>query len=185
MAQFIKSAFCEADWINDQKKEICFVGRSNVGKSSLINALANSRIAKVSNTPGRTQLANFFDFNTYRLVDLPGYGHANVNKNSKYELLRIINEFLSKRMNLVAVFMVCDINVITEKDIEMLEFLKQNFNRYYVVLNKIDKHNKSFFANNKHKICNYLNIDESLLIPLSAKTKDNLNLLKQIINNNL
>ena len=185
MAKFIKSALKIEDWINDSKKEVCFVGRSNVGKSSLINSLANQKIAKVSNTPGRTQLANFFDFGSFRLVDLPGYGYASVDKKGKLELLRIINEFLSHRINLVLVIIVCDINVLTEKDKEMLEFIKQNFKNYYVALNKSDKHNKSHFHNNKHKFSSYLEVEEERLIPISAKTKDNLNKLKEIINQNI
>ena len=80
MPSFIKSCFSTKDWMNDDKREICFIGRSNVGKSSLINALANAKIAKTSNTPGRTQLANFYDFEKFRLIDLPGYGFAKVSK---------------------------------------------------------------------------------------------------------
>lgn len=181
MATFIKSAASINDWINDSKKEICFVGRSNVGKSSVINALANKSIAKTSNTPGRTQLANFFDFDKFRLVDLPGYGFANVNKLKKIEILNIINDFLVNRKNLVLVIQICDINVLTEKDIEMVNFIKNNFNNYFILLNKMDKYNKSHFDNNKHKIANYLGVEISNLIPISAKKKININKVFDLI----
>lgn len=182
MAIFIKSAASINDWINDAKKEICFVGRSNVGKSSVINSLANNSIAKTSNTPGRTQLANFFDFDKFRLVDLPGYGFANVNKSKKIELLKIINEFLINRKNLVLVIQICDINVLTEKDVEMTNFIKNNFDNYFILLNKMDKYSKSHFDNNKIKIANYLQTDVSNLIPISAKKRTNINKVLDLIN---
>lgn len=182
MATFIKSAASYSDWICDSKKEICFVGRSNVGKSSLINALANQSIAKTSNTPGRTQLVNFFDFGKFRLIDLPGYGYAKVSKEKKLELLSMINEYLIKRENLIFVFQICDINVITDKDVEMADFLKNNFDNFAILLNKMDKYNKSHFDNNKHKIAKYLNVDVDKLIPISAKKKNNLNKILEKIN---
>lgn len=182
MATFIKSASSISDWINDTKKEVCFVGRSNVGKSSVINALANNSIARTSNTPGRTQLVNFFDFNKFRLVDLPGYGFANVSKTKKIELLKIINEFLVNRKNLILVIQICDINVITEKDLEMTNFIKTNFQNYFILLNKMDKYSKSHFDNNKHKIANYLQVDSSSLIPISAKKRTNINKILDLIN---
>lgn len=182
MATFIKSAASINDWINDTKKEVCFVGRSNVGKSSIINALANNSIAKTSNTPGRTQLANFFDFNKFRLVDLPGYGFANVNKSKKIELLKIINDFLVNRKNLTLVIQICDINILTEKDVEMTNFIKNNFDNHFILLNKMDKYNKSHFDNNKHKIASYLGVDISNLLPVSAKKRTNINKVLDLIN---
>lgn len=181
MAKFIKSSTDETNWIHDTKKEICFVGRSNVGKSTLINTLANEKIAKTSNTPGRTQLVNFFDFGKFRIIDLPGYGFAKVNKNIKKDLDNRIWEYLKKRVNLCAVFQICDSSVITEKDVEMSDFLSNNFSNHYVLLNKTDKQNKSFFDNNWKKISSYLNVEKERLIPISSKNKMNINYLKQLI----
>ncbi|WP_412032226.1 ribosome biogenesis GTP-binding protein YihA/YsxC [Malacoplasma muris] len=183
MAMFIKSAESPRDWISDTKKEICFIGRSNVGKSSLINTLANNNIAKTSNMPGRTQLVNFFDFGKYRVVDLPGYGFANVSKSKQLDLLNIINTYLTQRENLICVFLVCDINVITEKDVEMVDFLSNNFPNFYILLNKSDKYSKSHFDNNKIKIASYLNVDVDKLIPISAKKKTNITKLFNCIDN--
>lgn len=152
MASFIKSCFSSKDWMIDDKKEICFIGRSNVGKSSLINALANAKIAKTSNTPGRTQLANFYDFDKFRLIDLPGYGFAKVSKSKHFELSKIISEYIYLRKNLVAVFQIIDLSVITDLDVQMSELLSSRFNQHFIVLNKADKEAKSYFDNNFSKI---------------------------------
>lgn len=182
MANFIKSAISITDWIIDSKKEICFLGRSNVGKSSLINSLANKSIAKTSKTPGRTQLINFFDFDSYRLVDLPGYGYAKISKTKKEEINNFLFEYLSKRKNLCGIFQICDIRVLTPQDVEVSSFIKKKFENHYIILNKADKLGKSFFNNNCLKISKLLNVDKSNLIPVSAKYKYNLNDLTLVIN---
>ena len=89
-AEFLKSAFQESDWPRDAKPEIAFMGRSNVGKSSLINSLLRVRgLARTSSTPGRTQSLNFFPINEqFRFVDLPGFGYARVPKAIKIHLGR-------------------------------------------------------------------------------------------------
>lgn len=182
MCKFIKSASSQKDWIIDSKKEICFIGRSNVGKSTLINTLANKKIAKTSNTPGRTQLVNFFDFGQYRLVDLPGYGFAKVSKEQRKNLSIMLEEYLSNRSNLFAIFQICDINVITQDDIDVSNMLENIFgDNHFIILNKLDKQNKSFFDNNKKKISNYLEISEDKLIPISCKTKQNVSKLNNLI----
>lgn len=181
MADFLKSCASNKDWPKDEKKEICFIGRSNVGKSSLINALANAKIAKTSNTPGRTQLANFYDFDNYRIIDLPGYGFANVNKSKHYELSKIISEYIYLRSNLVAVFQVIDISVITELDVQMSELLSSRFANHFIILNKIDKQNKSYFDNNIEKIISKLNKNKDSFIPVSSKNKTNILDLKKKI----
>lgn len=181
MVTFIKSASKESEWINDDKIEICFIGRSNVGKSTLINALAKQKISRTSNTPGRTQLVNFFDFGKYRLIDLPGYGYAKVNKDKKEKLNIMIEEYLVNRKNLYAVFQICDCNVLTDRDQSMARFLKSKFNNHYIILNKIDKQSKSFYDNNINKIAKYFNTSKDLFIPLSAKKSSQVNLLEKKI----
>lgn len=186
MATFIKSAANESGWINDPKPEVCFIGRSNVGKSTLINAITNTKIARTSNTPGRTQLINFFDMGDYRLVDLPGYGYARVSHTKKMELSDMIIQYLNNRENLKLVFQICDCNVITPLDQEMAEFLSEIFgDRHYIILNKIDKHNKSFYHNNKHKILTYLDVDETNVIPISAIKKTNIGDVHRVIMKNI
>ena len=102
-AEFLKSAFIEADWPRDAKPEIALLGRSNVGKSSLINSLLGVRgLARTSNTPGRTQSLNFYLINErFRLVDLPGYGYARAPKALKAEWSAAVENFLAKREQLV------------------------------------------------------------------------------------
>lgn len=179
---FVKSATNENDWIKDSKKEIAFVGRSNVGKSSLINAIARVKIARTSNTPGRTRLVNFFDFGNFRLVDLPGYGYAKVAKSQKFEISKILSQYLYKRENIVAIFQLCDIEVLTEQDKQISQMLNEKFSNHFVILNKIDKVNKSFFDNNVHKYENFLELSREKIFPVSAKNKIGLDAISKIIN---
>src|SRR4029078_7605130 len=102
-AEFLKSAFKEADWPRDLKPEISFLGRSNVGKSSLINSLLAVRgLARTSATPGRTQSLNFFLINgRFRFVDLPGFGYARLPKAIKSTWGEMVTSYLAKREQLV------------------------------------------------------------------------------------
>ncbi|QDI64835.1 YihA family ribosome biogenesis GTP-binding protein [Ureaplasma urealyticum] len=177
MAKFIKSAQYFDQYPVDKQFEICVIGRSNVGKSSLINALANEKIARTSNTPGRTQLVNFFDFNSFRLVDLPGYGFARVSKDKQLDLATIIDQYLGYRQNLCAVFQICDINVLTNDDVEMSRYFENQNYAHFVVLNKVDKVNKSHFDNNKQKIAKFLNISVDRLLCVSAQKNTNVSTL--------
>ena len=109
MAKFVKSV----QTINDidlakNMIDFCFFGRSNVGKSSLINALANQTISRTSKHPGRTQLINIFSFNNYRIIDLPGYGYANVSKDKKINIDNMLNDYINHSLTLFAVFLICD-----------------------------------------------------------------------------
>src|SRR3954467_6635262 len=101
--EFIKSAFEEAHWPNDAVPEISFLGRSNVGKSSLINSLLGVKgLARTSSTPGRTQALNFFLINgRFRFVDLPGYGYARVPESIRRSWGEIVTSYLAKRSALV------------------------------------------------------------------------------------
>jgi len=175
MAKFIKSAANIEDWINDQVTEFCFVGRSNVGKSTLINALAKSEIAKTSKTPGRTQLVNFYDFADFRIVDLPGYGFANTNKLKQQSITMIIDKYLAYRTNLYAIFQVCDANVITELDQQMSIYFNSRFKNHFVILNKIDKQNLNLYVSKLSKIAKYLHVDVNSLLLVSAKKQKNIN----------
>jgi GTP-binding protein len=102
-ATFEKSAFKEADWPRDKKPEIAFLGRSNVGKSSLMNSLLGVRgLARTSSTPGRTQALNFFLINEkFRFVDLPGYGYARAPRSLKAEWNAAATDYLARREQLV------------------------------------------------------------------------------------
>ena len=181
MAKFIKSAANIADWINDTTTEVVLVGRSNVGKSSLINALANEKIAITSKTPGRTQLANFYDFKSFRLVDLPGYGYAKLSKAKQVNLTDIIDNVIMHRPNIFLVVQVVDANVITKEDIAMNKYLSKRFANILVVANKADKSKINFYNTQKAKIAKYIGINQDNLLFVSTIKKLNINeLLKKI-----
>lgn len=185
MIKFIKSANLVDQYFTDKRNQICFVGRSNVGKSSLINALANQKIAKTSSTPGHTQLVNFFDFGSYVLVDLPGYGFAKISRDQKELINNLITEYLSWASNLVAVFQLCNIDVITNEDMKMSLYLNQLAKKHniehFVLLTKSDRVNKSHFDNNKTKIADYLQVDVNNIFPVSTKNKQNIDKLKALL----
>ncbi|MCQ3907769.1 MAG: ribosome biogenesis GTP-binding protein YihA/YsxC [Mycoplasmoidaceae bacterium] len=183
MAKFIKSADCvNAIALDDRITEFCFIGRSNVGKSTLINALANQSIARTSKQPGRTQLINVFDFGEYRIVDLPGYGFAQVSKDKKYQINQMVIDYISNRANLFCIFLICDIQHISEMDIDVYRNVCKRFANVYVVLNKTDKVNKSFFDNNKIKISKLFDCSTNNLIPASAIKKLNISYIKRLMN---
>ena len=141
-ADFVKSAVYEKDYPEQLDKiEFAFVGRSNVGKSSLINSLTSRlKLARTSKTPGRTQLINYFLINDeFYIVDLPGYGFAKVPKEMKKQWGKTMERYIaSKRKKLV--FVLLDIRrVPSDEDIEMLEWLEYNDMDYKIIFTKIDK----------------------------------------------
>ncbi|MBA3805020.1 MAG: YihA family ribosome biogenesis GTP-binding protein [Acidobacteria bacterium] len=141
-AEFVKSAFAETDWPRDPLPEISFLGRSNVGKSSLINSLLNVRgLARTSRTPGRTQALNFFLINNrFRFVDLPGYGFARVPKNVRSTWGEMATNYLAKRLGLVLSIQIVDSrHEPTTLDLQLNEWLKANAKPRVVVATKSDK----------------------------------------------
>lgn len=126
--------------------EVAFVGRSNVGKSSLINALTNRKIlARVSHTPGRTQQLNFFDLGRrIFLVDMPGYGYAKVSKKMKEEWNGLIRLYLTGRPTIRCVFVLVDArHGLKDSDIEIMKLLDQSAVAYRITLTKADKVKKT------------------------------------------
>ncbi|HKJ05372.1 MAG TPA: ribosome biogenesis GTP-binding protein YihA/YsxC [Geopsychrobacteraceae bacterium] len=143
---FIKSATRPGNYPPPELPEIAFAGRSNVGKSSLINVLVNRRsLVRTSSTPGRTQLINFFDINgTFNLVDLPGYGFAKVPLSVKKAWGPMMRTYLETRETLKAVVFILDIRrEPREEDIQMLNWLEEFGVPTIPVITKIDKVNRS------------------------------------------
>ncbi len=156
--------------------EIALVGRSNVGKSSLINCLANRKnLARTSSTPGKTATINFYDIaGKYRIVDLPGYGYAKVSKQEKEKWAGMIENYLSRRENLVQVIQLVDArHKPTTDDIMMFEWIREYNYEPFVVATKLDKLKKSQIEANLTAIYENLNLgEESVLIPFSSETRE-------------
>lgn len=126
----------------DTLPEYAFIGRSNVGKSSLINMLTNHKnLAKTSGRPGKTQLINHFLINkNWFLVDLPGYGYARVSKTSKKKFQRFITDYFEERQQLVLAFVLVDIRHEAQKiDLEFMEYMGENGIPFSIIFTKADK----------------------------------------------
>ena len=127
---------------NITNNEFCFIGRSNVVKSSLINAITKTKkLAKTSKTPGRTQAINIFEIsNKINITDLPGYGFAKISKAKRDNLKTLIEEYIEHRENLFHVFLLIDCKVgIKHSDIDMLDTLSTYLKNFSIILTKIDK----------------------------------------------
>lgn len=140
--EFIKSAAKWQDCPEPNLPEYAFIGRSNVGKSSLINMLAERKsLAKTSGTPGKTQLLNVFLMQqSWYLTDLPGYGYAKVSKKKRGEFDKMITSYLTKRPNLVNTFVLIDCRIPAQKiDLEFMIRLGEDQIPFSIVFTKIDK----------------------------------------------
>lgn len=184
--EFIKSATHPKDYPPADKLEVAIVGRSNVGKSSLINALFNRKIAKVSATPGKTRLVNFFNVDDkFYFVDLPGYGYAAVSKKERNQWQKMMNAYFNSRDNLNLVILLVDSrHKPTNLDFLMKEYLEALEIPYIVVGTKLDKLNQSEKAKAKKVIKETLELDDNVPIILtSAKEKINLDkVMSEILN---
>jgi GTP-binding protein len=171
-ADFVKSAFAEIDWPGDGKPEIAFLGRSNVGKSSLINSLLGVRgLARTSSTPGRTQALNFFLINEkFRFVDLPGYGYARAPKTIKAQWGAAAEKYLAKRVHLVLSIQVVDSrHEPSKQDLQLHEWLKHQQKPYLIIATKSDKLSNNELRKNIVDIERALKVDQ--VLTYSATTK--------------
>ncbi|MBW2598883.1 MAG: YihA family ribosome biogenesis GTP-binding protein [Deltaproteobacteria bacterium] len=173
-AEFIKSAVDPFYYPNNSLPEVAFVGRSNVGKSSLINTLVNrKRLAKTSNTPGRTQLVNFFVINKkLSFVDLPGYGYAKVPVSVKKGWKAMVEGYLEGRESLRLVVMILDIRrEPSENDDQLIQWLLNNHIETVFVLTKADKFSRGQVNISRRRIGEHLRVPYDELIPFSARTR--------------
>ncbi len=180
-AEFIKSCVTPEQFPSGQLREIAFVGRSNVGKSSLINSLLNRRdLAKVSRTPGKTRAVNVFLVSTsapslsqFHLVDLPGYGFARVSKSVRTQWGPLLEDYLVERASLLRVVMLVDSRVVTDQDRQTIAWLRSIRRNPLVVATKVDKVRSSERIRTLRQIHRVLGLaEEEMLIPYSSVTGD-------------
>lgn len=170
-AEFIKSAFKESDWPHDSLPEIAFLGRSNVGKSSLINSLLEVRgLARTSSTPGRTQSLNFFLVNKkLRFVDLPGYGYARVPQEMRSDWGEMVTSYLANRASLVlSIHIVDSRHEPTKFDLQLHQWLQHHAKSTLTVATKSDKLSANELKKSIDRARRTLN--ESGVVAYSAKT---------------
>ncbi|HZP07597.1 MAG TPA: ribosome biogenesis GTP-binding protein YihA/YsxC [Terracidiphilus sp.] len=173
--QFLLSALSAAQFPVPGVPEVAFLGRSNVGKSSLLNALVGEKAAKVSQTPGRTRAINFFslvdDKQRSRLVfaDLPGYGYAKISKSISAEWPKFIEPYLQERETLGLCVCLVDSNIPPQpSDAQLLEWLRIAGRAFVVVATKIDRLSGNERTRNLAALKKGLELDE--ILPVSAKT---------------
>lgn len=160
-AEFVISAVKNSGLPVHNKPEFMFCGRSNVGKSSFINALTNrKKLAKTSSNPGKTQTLNVYHINDrFYFIDVPGYGYANVSKSVKATFGKMIEEYIVGRENLKLVFLLVDFrHKPTTDDVTMYQFLKYYHKDVCIIGTKADKVKKSEYAKNKKLILETLQL---------------------------
>ena len=158
-AEFVKSSFSEKDWPRAPLPEIAFLGRSNVGKSSLINSLLGVKgLARTSSTPGRTQALNFFLINRkFHFVDLPGYGYARVPKSIREEWGEFVTAYLAKRERLVLSIHILDSrHDPTQLDVQLSEWLSAHGRPALRVATKADKLSRNELQRNLRRAADVL-----------------------------
>ncbi|MFH5836691.1 ribosome biogenesis GTP-binding protein YihA/YsxC [Proteiniclasticum sp. C24MP] len=177
-ADFITSAVRKNQYPETGHPEVAFVGRSNVGKSTIINAITNRRkLAKVSNTPGRTRLVNFFLINeAAMLVDLPGYGYAKISKTEKAAWGKIIEDYINSSPHLKRFVLLVDSrHKPTADDIAMMEYFRYYEKDVVVIGTKLDKLKRNDIRKSEKLIRETLELTEKdQLILYSSTSKENL-----------
>jgi GTP-binding protein len=169
--EFLISAFSPAQFPRGDRPEVAFVGRSNVGKSSLINSLLGKKeVAKVSATPGRTRAVNFFDVTAHwRFVDLPGYGYAEVPEAMRKSWKELIEVYLVGREALQGVVLIVDIRRDPkDADLQILNFLADQGRPVLVVATKVDKLSKKQTDDQLTAIAQGLGITKESIVPYSS-----------------
>ena len=185
-AQFLLSALSESQFPNGSLPEIAFLGRSNVGKSSLLNALVGAKAAKVSSTSGRTRAINFFQLADERNVgrsifaDLPGYGYAKISKSITAEWPKFIEPYLAARPQLALCICLVDSNITPQPgDIQMVEYLRAIGRDHAVVATKVDRLSGNERTKNMNALKKGLGVETILAV--SSKTSAGIKELWQAI----
>lgn len=168
--------------------EIAFAGRSNVGKSSLLNKLfMRKNLARVSSVPGKTITINFYGVDGVNFVDLPGYGYAKVSRSEKQRWAKMMEGYFNSGRNIKLVVQLIDMrHSPTNDDIMMMEFLESTGIDFVVVMTKSDKLNKGDYKKRLEKSKEELSfIDSEYIIPFSSQTGENIDKIKAVIESHL
>lgn len=184
--QFVKSAVYPDHYPEYDFPEIAFAGRSNVGKSSLINTLIQRKdMVKTSSKPGCTQLINFFMINEeLSFVDLPGYGYAKVSKKIRAQWQPMVNRYLSSRQNLLGLILLIDIRRDPgQEELDMMDWLEDHDMPYLLVLTKADKLSKTKQQKRLTAICSQIDREKDGVILFSSKTRKGRDTVLSEINN--
>lgn len=188
IADFIKSAAEPSGFIETDFPQIIFAGKSNVGKSSVINKILNRKnFARVGASPGKTTHINYFliDKKVY-FVDLPGYGYAKVSMKEKERWARLIETYLNREDAFTLGIFIVDIrHKPTADDVVMAEWFKQSGMPFYIVANKSDKLKKSQIEPSLDLIAETLSVHKGIIIPFSAEKGEGRDALLRIIFNSL
>lgn len=174
-ATFLKSSTSVSQCPVPDLPEFAFIGRSNVGKSSLINMLSGKKgLAKISGTPGKTRLINHFILNeSWYLVDLPGYGFARISKKARAEWAKMIKDYLKTRRNLLCIFLLLDLRLSPQaSDIKMMDWIAEQARPFVMVFTKADKLSKREMEKNLDTYGKYLQ-EEWELVPITILTSAN------------
>jgi GTP-binding protein len=172
-AEFLKSVYPQDEYPLGRYPEVAFAGRSNVGKSSLINTLVNRKgLARISSTPGKTQSINFYLVNrSICLVDLPGYGYAKVPKQMRKRWSPLIEDYCQKRKNLRGVVIIIDARVgPTPLDLSLIQWLRDLALPALITITKIDKLSKNKMARAEGQTAEALSLDPKQICTFSAHT---------------
>ncbi len=161
--------------------EVVFVGRSNVGKSSLLNALFGKRIAKTSSTPGKTRSLLFFKVNDlYHFIDFPGYGYAKVSKVEREKWQFLVESYFKSKRPLKGIFLLVDSMIPTQRsDLEAFDFFKA-FSNVFIVLTKIDRIKKSQISKKTEEVRSEFR-GAKIIVPFSSVTKEGLTEINEIL----
>ena len=172
-ASFITSAARAEQFIKPEKPMIAVCGKSNVGKSSLINMLANrNKLAKTSSAPGRTRLVNYFDFGEFLLADLPGYGYAEVSKTEKEKWAKTLDEFFARSKDITHALLLIDIrHGPTQNDLQMVALCNYYIIPFTVVFTKADKLSRMKVNEQVKKIADGMGLTKLNVVVTSAEKK--------------
>ncbi|MGK2856792.1 MAG: ribosome biogenesis GTP-binding protein YihA/YsxC [Thermoanaerobaculia bacterium] len=185
---FHRAAYSPEDFVRDGRPQFAFVGRSNVGKSTLINTLLNRKgVARVSSTPGKTQAVQYYIVNErIHLVDLPGYGYAKVSKTTRTEWAELMEGFFAEAQSLGALFLLLDARrEPTDEDAMMLELARSAGVGVVIVMTKSDKLSGNELAKSRRAIATAMEIDPEALIPFSSISRRGVEAVWKIIDGNM